>query len=66
MFRQTCQKKQSLAEHFSNGEKNGKGIEYFESNILKYEGEYVNDLRNGKGKEYSFTGELIFEGKKPH
>ncbi len=34
-------------------ENNGKGKEYkINSNILIFEGEYVNGKRNGKGKEY--------------
>ena len=43
---------------------NGKGInrEYdHDSEILKYEGEYLNGKRNGKGKEF-FHGKLIFDG----
>ena len=46
--------------------KDGKGIikEYFDLNILRYEGEYSNGLRNGKGKEYNFRGDkVIFEGE---
>ena len=37
---------------YLNGEKNGKGKEYYDKNILKFEGEYSNGFRNGKGKEY--------------
>ena len=45
------------------GEKNGKGKEYLiNSNILIFEGEYLNRKRNGKGKEYYDDGILIFEG----
>ena len=47
---------------YLNGERNGKGKEYFE-NRLKYEGEYLNGERNGKGKEYDDNGKLIFEGE---
>ena len=46
--------------------KDGKGTikEYFDFNILRYEGEYSNGLRNGKGKEYNFRGDkVIFEGE---
>jgi len=39
---------------YLNGEKNGKGKEYYDKNILKFEGEHSNGLRNGKGKEYYF------------
>ena len=31
-------------------------------NILKFEGEYLNDERNGKGKEYD-RSLIIFEGE---
>ena len=49
---------------FLNGERNGKGKEYYlESyNSIKFEGEYLNDKRNGKGKEYYSNGDLMFEG----
>jgi len=33
------------------------------SNILIFEGEYLNGKRNGKGKEYYDKGELKFEGE---
>ena len=33
------------------------------SNLLLYEGEYLNGERNGKGKEYDFKGNLKFEGE---
>ena len=44
------------------GEKNGKGSEYMlNTNILIYEGEYINGKRNGKGKEYNdnFLKEIV-------
>ena len=45
-------------------EKKGKGKEYLLStNILIFEGEYLNGRRNGKGKEYYTNGKLKFEGK---
>ena len=37
---------------FFNGERNGKGKEYFNGNRIKFDGEYLNGKRNGKGKEY--------------
>ena len=44
-------------------EKNGKGKEYkLNSNLLLFEGEYLNGEKNGKGKEY-YYGNLIFEGE---
>ena len=46
---------------YLNGEKNGKGIEYY-NNILKFEGEYLNGKRwNGKG--YDANNKLIYELK---
>ena len=48
---------------FLNGEKNGKGKEYWDDGKLLFEGEYLNGKRNGKGKEYDYDGELIFEGE---
>ena len=37
---------------YLNGEKNGKGKEYFDNKLL-FEGEYLNGKRNGKGIEYN-------------
>ena len=39
-----------------------KNMKGYENNIIKYEGEYLNDKRNGKGKEYDINGKIIFEG----
>ena len=47
---------------YINGERNGKGKEYFDNGRLKFEGEYLKGKRNGKGKEYNDSGELLFEG----
>ena len=33
------------------------------TNILLFEGEYLNGKRNGKGKEYFYNSELKFEGE---
>ena len=30
--------------------------------LIKYEGEYFDDLKNGMGKEYDIEGNLIYEG----
>ena len=49
-----------------NGERHGKGKEYYNynsKNYLKFEGEYLNGKRNGKGIEYWIDGDLIFEGE---
>ena len=48
---------------YLNGEKNGKGKEYYPYGELNFEGEYSNGERNGKGKEYCPDGELLFEGE---
>ena len=43
--------------------KDGKGIEYYDNNIINFEGEYLNGKRNGKGKKYYCDGFLEFEGE---
>ena len=35
-----------------NGEKNGKGKEFYFNGKLYFEGEYLNGERKGNGKEY--------------
>jgi len=45
-------------------EKTGNGKEFIiNSNILIFEGEYLNGKRDGKGKEYYLNGQLKFEGE---
>jgi len=48
---------------YSNGKRNGKGIEYNEAGKLIFEGEYLNGKKyNGFEKEYDENnGNLIFE-----
>ena len=47
-----------------NGEKNGKGQEYYYKGRFKFEGIYLNGKRlNGKGKEYYYNGKKIYEGE---
>ena len=47
---------------FLNGEKNGKGKEYYDNGILKFDGEYLNGKKwNGKG--YYINNNLIYELK---
>ena len=42
----------------------GKGKEFIgKSDVLIFEGEYLNGERNGKGKEYYDDGKLLFEGE---
>ena len=44
-------------------EKNGKGKEYsLDSNIIRFEGEYLNRKRTRLGKEFDHNGKLEFEG----
>ena len=47
---------------YSDGEKNGKGCEYYENGKIKFEGEYLHDKRwNGKG--YDPNGNIVYELK---
>ena len=46
---------------YLNGERNGKGKEYYWIGGLVFEGEYLNGERNGKGKEYDMNGNLMTE-----
>ena len=49
---------------YKEGGKNGKGKEYnILTNIMIFEGEYLNGHIKGKGKEYYSDGELKFEGE---
>ena len=48
---------------YLNGERNGKGKEYYSNGKLKFEGEYLNGKREGKGKEYFKDGTIKFEGE---
>ena len=48
---------------YSNGERNGKGKEYMNYELI-YKGEYFKGKRwNGKGKEFDNKGNLTFEGE---
>ena len=39
---------------YLNGERSGKGVEYYSNGKLKFEGEYLNGERwNGKEKKYA-------------
>ena len=45
-------------------ENNGLGKEYrLNTNIVIFEGEYLNGKKNGKGKEYYENGQIKFEGE---
>ena len=45
--------------------KYGKGLvkEYYDDGVLKFVGEYYNEVRNGKGKKYDYEQETKFEGE---
>ena len=54
----------NISRKYKINEKDGKGREYIiYTNILIFEGEYLNKKRNGKGKEYYKNGKLMFEGE---
>ena len=58
-----CSKFEEFEGEYINGERNGKGKEYWNDELI-YEGEYLNGQRNGKGKEYWINFyELKFEGE---
>ena len=47
---------------YINGERNGKGKEYYSKNKIKFEGEYLNGKKwNGNG--YDKKGNIIFKIK---
>ena len=46
---------------YSNGKKNGKGIEYYDNGKKKFEGEYLNGKKNGEGIEYNKYGNINFK-----
>ena len=48
---------------YLDGEKNGKGKEFYGNGMLKFEGIYKNGEKNGYGKEFDINGFLIFEGE---
>ena len=52
-----------ISGKYKIAEKNGNGSEYIlNTNILIFEGEYLNGKRNGKGKEY-YDDILLFKGE---
>ena len=54
---------------FVNGEKNGKGKEYYKylnGKKILFQGEYSNDRRYGKGKEYYIDGNNYIDGNDNH
>ena len=48
---------------YLNGERNGKGIEYYQDHVIKFIGGFLCGKRNGKGREYYDDGKLKFEGE---
>ena len=54
MTKNTEKEKNLIFEgEYLNGERHGKGKDYFSNGQLKFEGEYLNGKRSGKGKEYN-------------
>ena len=55
---------QLLSRSYIIYEKSGYGKEYdWETDLLIYEGNFLNGRRNGKGTEYDVYGEVIYEGE---
>ena len=53
-----------ISGKYKTGGINGHGKEYkIDTNILIYEGQYLNKKRHGLGKEYSKNGVLLYEGE---
>jgi len=48
---------------YLNGQRHGKGKEYYYDDKLEFEGEYLNGKGSGRGKEYYINGKLKFEGE---
>ena len=48
---------------YLNGQRNGKGKEYYYDGKIQFEGEYLNGERNGNGKKYNKNGKLKFKGE---
>ena len=46
-----------------NGERNGKGKEYYYKGKIIFESEYLHGKRNGNGKKYNYVRTLNFEGE---
>ena len=45
-----------------NGERNGKGKEYYDNGVILFEGEFANGKWNGIGKEYYRNGKIKYVG----
>ena len=64
LFGLDIEKWKKISRKYKIGERNGIGKIYeLNTNILIFEGEYLNGEKNGKGKEYCPDGELFFEGE---
>ena len=48
---------------FTDGDRNGKGKEYYNDGKIRFVGKYLNGKKNGIGKEYDYDNRLIFEGE---
>ena len=55
------------SNRYKLAEKNGAGKEYLkDTNIIIFEGNYLNGERNGPGREYYSNGKIKFEGEYLH
>ena len=45
-----------------NGNKEGKGSQYYANGELRYKGDWRNDKKEGKGWEFYENGDLKYEG----
>ena len=63
-FELTIDDYKNASKKYITKEENGKiKIYSSESNLLIYEGEYLNGKKNGKGQEYYSNGKIKFEGE---
>lgn len=54
--------KEKYAGNWTDGKRQGVGIEFYDNGSKKFEGEFVNSLYHGKGRYYFKNGD-IFEGR---
>ena len=66
-FDYTIEDYKNLSKRYKKYDTNGKVKEYLiSSDILVFEGEYLNGKRNGEGKEYYSNGSIKFKGEYLH
>ena len=64
IFKINIEEYKSLSGKYKIGNKDGIGKVYkLNTNILRFEGVYLNGKKNGKGKEYNNNGDLLFKGE---